>query len=130
MVRIAPGREETQWRRHDQTDRSVALAISTPHLRLRHLVRIQWTGAPQGTVSFVLMFHDADTLVNNSTDGTLHWLLWNIPGTANGVAQGKPDFQICEMNWKLLGGTTMRPFRERWMFAYIPIYASLLQRPV
>src|SRR5258708_491027 len=52
---------------------------------------IQWGGAPQGTVSFVLIFHDADSLVNNSTDGTLHWLLWNIPGTANGVAQGRPD---------------------------------------
>jgi Raf kinase inhibitor-like YbhB/YbcL family protein len=52
---------------------------------------IQWSGAPQGTVSFVLIFHDADSLVNSSTDGTLHWLLWNIPGTANGVAQGRPD---------------------------------------
>ena len=52
---------------------------------------IQWSGAPQGTVSFVLIFQDADTLVNNSTDGILHWLLWNIPGTANGVAQGRPD---------------------------------------
>jgi len=52
---------------------------------------IQWSGAPQGTVSFVLIFQDADTLVQNSTDGILHWLLWNIPGTANGVAQGRPD---------------------------------------
>lgn len=52
---------------------------------------IQWNGAPQGTVSFVLIFHDADTVVNNSTDGNLHWLLWNIPGTATGVAQGRPD---------------------------------------
>src|SRR5580700_4392629 len=52
---------------------------------------IQWSAAPQGTVSFVLIFHDADTLVQNSTDGILHWMLWNIPGTANGVAQGRPD---------------------------------------
>jgi Raf kinase inhibitor-like YbhB/YbcL family protein len=52
---------------------------------------IQWSGAPQGTVSFVLIFSDADSLVNNSIDGTLHWLLWNIPGTATGVAQGRPD---------------------------------------
>jgi hypothetical protein len=52
---------------------------------------IQWSGAPQGTVSFVLTFHDADSLVNSSTDGLLHWLLWNIPGTAAGVAQGRPD---------------------------------------
>ncbi|MGA3241098.1 MAG: YbhB/YbcL family Raf kinase inhibitor-like protein [Bryobacteraceae bacterium] len=52
---------------------------------------IQWSAAPQGTVSFVLVFHDADTLVNNSTDDLLHWMLWNIPGTATAIAQGKPD---------------------------------------
>ena len=52
---------------------------------------IQWSGAPAGTASFVLLFHDADTLVPNSTDGTLHWLVWNIPGTANGLPQAMPD---------------------------------------
>jgi Raf kinase inhibitor-like YbhB/YbcL family protein len=52
---------------------------------------IQWSGAPAGTASFVLIFHDDDTVVNNSTDGLLHWMLWNIPGTATGVAQGRPD---------------------------------------
>src|SRR5215831_4254244 len=29
---------------------------------------IQWSGAPAGTASFVLIFHDADTLAPNSTD--------------------------------------------------------------
>lgn len=52
---------------------------------------IQWSGAPAGTASFVLVFHDADTLVNNSTDGILHWLVWNIPPTANGLQQNMPD---------------------------------------
>lgn len=52
---------------------------------------IQWSGAPQGTTSFVLIFHDADTVVNNSTDSILHWLLWNIPGTSTGIAQGQHD---------------------------------------
>jgi len=52
---------------------------------------IQWSGAPQGTASFVLIFHDADTVANNSTDDILHWMLWNIPGTAAGVAQSRPD---------------------------------------
>jgi Raf kinase inhibitor-like YbhB/YbcL family protein len=52
---------------------------------------IQWTGVPPNTESFVLMFYDADTVVNNSTDGLLHWMLWNIPGTATGVQQGLPD---------------------------------------
>lgn len=52
---------------------------------------IEWSGAPQGTASFVLIFHDADTVVNNSTDGLLHWMVWNIPGTATGIPQGRPD---------------------------------------
>jgi Raf kinase inhibitor-like YbhB/YbcL family protein len=52
---------------------------------------IQWNGAPQGTTSYVLTFHDADSLVNNSTDGLLHWMVWNIPGTATGLAQNQPD---------------------------------------
>ena len=52
---------------------------------------IQWSAAPAGTASFVLIFHDADTVVNNSTDDILQWMLWNIPATATGIAQGRPD---------------------------------------
>ena len=52
---------------------------------------IQWSVAPAGTASFVLIFHDADSVVSTSTDDILHWMLWNIPGTATGIAQGRPD---------------------------------------
>jgi Raf kinase inhibitor-like YbhB/YbcL family protein len=53
---------------------------------------IQWSGAPQGTVSYVLTFVDADTVANGTTtDGMLLWMLWNIPGTATSIAQGRPD---------------------------------------
>jgi len=52
---------------------------------------IQWSGAPTGVASYVLMFHDADSVVNGSTDGLLHWMVWNIPGTATALAQGQPD---------------------------------------
>jgi phosphatidylethanolamine-binding protein (PEBP) family uncharacterized protein len=66
---------------------------------------IQWMNVPgpvnvtaqDGTVtevstkSFVLMFHDADTVVNGSTDGLLHWLVWNIPGSATNLTPGQPD---------------------------------------
>jgi Raf kinase inhibitor-like YbhB/YbcL family protein len=52
---------------------------------------IQWSAPPAGTASFVLSFEDADTVVNNTTDGILHWLLWNIPATASGLPQGLPD---------------------------------------
>jgi Raf kinase inhibitor-like YbhB/YbcL family protein len=52
---------------------------------------LQWSAAPAGTASFVLVFHDADSLVTNSTDDLLQWMLWNIPATATGIAQGRPD---------------------------------------
>jgi Raf kinase inhibitor-like YbhB/YbcL family protein len=65
---------------------------------------IQWSGAPSGTTSFVLIFHDADTLASNSTDDLLHWLVWNIPGTATGVAQGRPDgFELPDGSWQISG---------------------------
>jgi hypothetical protein len=53
--------------------------------------QIQWANVPTGTQSFVLIFHDADTLVNNSTDGLLHWMVWNIPATMGNLPQGQPD---------------------------------------
>jgi len=52
---------------------------------------IQWSAPPAGTESFVLIFWDADAVVPNTTDGTLQWLVWNIPGSATGLAQGRPD---------------------------------------
>lgn len=52
---------------------------------------IEWSAPPAGTVSFVVTLVDADTVVNNSTDGLLHWMLWNIPGSATGIAQAQPD---------------------------------------
>jgi Raf kinase inhibitor-like YbhB/YbcL family protein len=56
---------------------------------------IQWSTPPAGTQSFVLIFHDADTVMNGSTDGNLHWLVWNIPATATSLQPGLPDgFEI------------------------------------
>ena len=52
---------------------------------------IQWSAAAPNIRSFALVLFDADTVVNGSTDGTLHWLVWNIPATSTGLAQGQPD---------------------------------------
>ena len=52
---------------------------------------IQWSAPPEGTRSFVLTFVDADTVVNNSTDGFLHWMVWNIPASATGLPQAMAD---------------------------------------
>jgi Raf kinase inhibitor-like YbhB/YbcL family protein len=52
---------------------------------------IQWSAAAQNVRSFALVFYDADTVVNGSADGMLHWLVWNIPATSTGLAQGQAD---------------------------------------
>ena len=52
---------------------------------------LSWSNVPEGTVSFVLLFHDVDAAAGNGTDDVLHWLLWNIPGTATGLPEGVPQ---------------------------------------
>lgn len=52
---------------------------------------LTWTGAPDSTVSFVLIVHDADAPIGDGLDDTLHWLVWGIPGTATGLPEGFPQ---------------------------------------
>jgi Raf kinase inhibitor-like YbhB/YbcL family protein len=49
---------------------------------------LQWTHVPAGTVSFALILHDPDTALRKSTDEVLHWMIFNIPGTATGLPEG------------------------------------------
>jgi Raf kinase inhibitor-like YbhB/YbcL family protein len=49
---------------------------------------LAWSQAPEGVVSFVLLVHDLDAAVGDGTEDVLHWLVWNIPGTATGVPEG------------------------------------------
>ena len=49
---------------------------------------LDWTNVPEGTVSFVLILHDPDTALQRKTDDVLHWLVFNIPGTARKLAEG------------------------------------------
>jgi Raf kinase inhibitor-like YbhB/YbcL family protein len=51
---------------------------------------ITWTNAPAGTVTFLLHMHDLEVSRNHTSDDQLHWLVWNIPGTANGLPEGVP----------------------------------------
>jgi Raf kinase inhibitor-like YbhB/YbcL family protein len=61
---------------------------------------LTWSGAPEGTASFVLIVHDLDAMSNPSNDyaaplrdtnDVLHWLVWNIPATATGLPEGVPQ---------------------------------------
>jgi len=51
---------------------------------------ISWTNTPAGTVTFLLHMHDVEGTRNRTTDDQLHWLVWNIPGTATGLPEGIP----------------------------------------
>jgi Raf kinase inhibitor-like YbhB/YbcL family protein len=52
--------------------------------------RLEWTNVPAGTESFVLIMHDPDNALNKGTDDVLHWMMFNIPGTARSLAGGLP----------------------------------------
>src|SRR5215510_9351912 len=51
---------------------------------------ISWANPPAGTQSFVLHMHDMDLARNKTTDDQVHWVVWNIPATATGLAEGTP----------------------------------------
>jgi Raf kinase inhibitor-like YbhB/YbcL family protein len=52
--------------------------------------RLQWTNVPPNTATFVLHMHDPDVARQRSTDDVLHWLAFNIPGTARELPEGVP----------------------------------------
>jgi Raf kinase inhibitor-like YbhB/YbcL family protein len=54
---------------------------------------LTWSGAPEGTESFAIICHDPDApLVKPGTYGFVHWVLYGIPGSAHGLAEGCGDY--------------------------------------
>lgn len=51
---------------------------------------LNWTNVPDGTQSFVLHMRDPDVARNRGTEDQVHWLVWNIPGTATGMPENVP----------------------------------------
>ncbi len=51
---------------------------------------LAWSGAPEGTASFVVMMHDVDTAIQPGNDDMLHWMLWNIPPTVTSIPEHVP----------------------------------------
>jgi hypothetical protein len=47
---------------------------------------ISWSGAPAGTMSFAVIFHDTDVSLANGDD-VLHWAIFNIPGSSTGLPE-------------------------------------------
>ena len=46
---------------------------------------------PMTLQSFAIVFHDIENAPNATTgEDTLHWMIWDIPGTAKGIPEGLP----------------------------------------
>ena len=52
---------------------------------------LAWTGSPDSTVSHVLIVHDANAVIGGGLDDLLHWMVWNIPGSARSLAESVPQ---------------------------------------
>ena len=48
-----------------------------------------WSQVPMGTQSFVIIMHDPEPVLNKGSKMDItHWVMWNIPGTSTGLAEG------------------------------------------
>lgn len=53
---------------------------------------LQWTGAPEGTVTFAVIFHDVETAPGKGSMDVTHWIFWNVPATTAQIPAGvEPD---------------------------------------
>lgn len=55
---------------------------------------LSWSGAPDSTVSFVLIMRDIDAVSGDGTVDVLHWMVWGIPGTMLSLPEGLPQGSI------------------------------------
>ena len=55
---------------------------------------LSWSGAPDGTKAFAVICHDPDAplVTPAGTYGFVHWVLYNIPGSMTGLAEGSVEF--------------------------------------
>jgi Raf kinase inhibitor-like YbhB/YbcL family protein len=51
---------------------------------------LQWTGAPSGIASFTMIMHDVDVANRRGPEDNLHWMVFNIPGSATGLPEDVP----------------------------------------
>jgi hypothetical protein len=54
---------------------------------------LAWSDAPESTKSFALICHDPDApLIRPGAYGFVHWVLYDIPASASGLAEGAADY--------------------------------------
>ena len=67
---------------------------------------LQWSNVPMGTQSFVLILHDPDVAIGKNPEDVLHWMAFNIPGSARELQEG------VSADAKLQDGTTQAKNRR------------------
>jgi hypothetical protein len=55
---------------------------------------LEWTHVPAGTVTFALIMHDPDVAPKRGSADNLHWIAFNIPGTATGLPENVPGIPL------------------------------------
>ncbi|THB66717.1 MAG: YbhB/YbcL family Raf kinase inhibitor-like protein [Desulfovibrio sp.] len=53
---------------------------------------INWSGAPAGTMSYAIICDDPDAPGRR----WVHWVIYNIPATETGLAQGQPKLEVLD----------------------------------
>lgn len=55
---------------------------------------LSWSDAPDGTRAFAVICHDPDAplVTPAGTYGFVHWVLYNIPGSTTGLAEGSGEY--------------------------------------
>jgi Raf kinase inhibitor-like YbhB/YbcL family protein len=66
---------------------------------------ISWSNVPEGVQGFVLIAHDVDAAVAPGTDDILHWMVWNIPGTATSLPEGLAHGPELENGFRQISAT-------------------------
>jgi Raf kinase inhibitor-like YbhB/YbcL family protein len=95
-------------KRQAQTMQTTAgFTITSPAFESNHLIpdiytckgtdvnpELQWSGAPKGTESFVLIVHDPDAPSGDFT----HWTVWNLPASSDAIAENSTPIGVQGVN--------------------------------
>jgi Raf kinase inhibitor-like YbhB/YbcL family protein len=66
---------------------------------------LQWSQTPRAALTFTLIVHDMEGHPRNGVEDILHWMVWNIPSTANGLPEGvaSADYELPDGSYQTNG---------------------------
>ncbi len=95
---------------------------------------LKWTNVPEGTEAFAIICHDPDApLIKPGTYGYVHWVLYNIPGSASELPEGVSEFAngITDFGDQKYGGPAPPPGHgtHRYFFTLFALGRELSVEP-